>query len=146
MHPELHINYVAILVAAAANIVLGFLWYGPLFGKAWIKEMGLSPDQKPAPGVMMRGMILMIVGSFLTAYVLAFSVEIWRPSTWSLGLDRPNWVYGHAAGFFTWIGFHVPVLFNSVAWEMRSWKLFTINAAYHFVSLQAIGLTLAYWR
>ncbi len=146
MQPEIHVNYLAILAAIVANMVLSFLWYGPLFGKAWAKQVGLPMDQKPAPSVMVRAMILMVVGSFLTAYVLAHSAEVWRPSTWKAGPDEANWTYGHAAGFFTWVGFYVPQLLNSVAWEMKSWKLFGINAGYHFVALQAMGMILAFWR
>ena len=33
------INYLAVLGAAAASIVLGFLWYGPLFGNQWAALM-----------------------------------------------------------------------------------------------------------
>lgn len=36
------VNYLAILVAAVLSMVLGFLWYGPLFGKEWTKLMGVT--------------------------------------------------------------------------------------------------------
>lgn len=45
-----------------------------------------------------------------------------------------------------YIGFIVPMLLNSVAFEGKSWTVFAINAAYQFVSLQIIGMILAYWR
>ena len=146
MQPDIHLNYWAILVAMAASIVLGFLWYVPILGKAWMKEMGMSPDHKPDPRVMRRGMILMVIGSFLTAFVLAYSEEVWRPSVWKVGADASNAFYGFMSGFFTWIGFYVPLLLGTVAWENKSWKLFGINAAYYFVSLQAMAMILAFWR
>ncbi|MBI3341870.1 DUF1761 domain-containing protein, partial [Candidatus Curtissbacteria bacterium] len=37
---EFQINYMAVVAAAVVNMVLGFLWYGPLFGKPWMKMMG----------------------------------------------------------------------------------------------------------
>ena len=37
---QFQVNYLAVLVSAIAMIVLGFIWYGPLFGKIWTKEMG----------------------------------------------------------------------------------------------------------
>jgi hypothetical protein len=91
-------------------------------------------------------MILMVIGSFLTAFVLAHSAEVWRSSVWKTGTDQPAYVYGFFSAFFTWIGFYVPMLFSSVAWEGKSWKLFGINAAYHFLALQMAGAILAYWR
>lgn len=39
MHPELHINFLAVLVAVFVNVIIGFLWYGPIFGKAWRKVL-----------------------------------------------------------------------------------------------------------
>src|SRR3979411_3551552 len=78
MQPDIRLNYWAILVAVAATMVLGFLWYGPIFGKAWMKEMGIPAGSKPDPKVMRRGLILMLIGSFLTAFVLAHTGEGWR--------------------------------------------------------------------
>ena len=146
MQPAMQLNYWAVLAAMAAAIAIGFLWYGPILGKAWMKEMGMSPDQKPGPGVMQRAMILMVIGSLLTAAMLALGVEVWRLSDWKMGPSATNATYGFFTAFFAWIGFYVPLLFGSVAWENRSWKLFGINAAYHFISLQAMGMILAYWR
>ena len=146
MQPEIHPNYLAVLVCVAANFVLGFLWYGPLFGKSWAKEMKFPPDFKPATSQMMQAMALMVVGAFMTAFVLAHSVEVWRPSTWKAGADAAGWTYGFFSALFTWFGFFVPILLGGVAWEGKSWKLFGINAAYHFVSLQIIGAILTHWR
>ena len=35
---EIHVNYIAILVAAVVSFFIGALWYSPLlFAKRWIK-------------------------------------------------------------------------------------------------------------
>jgi len=146
MYPQIEINYLAILGAILANIVIGFLWYGPVFGKLWMKEMGFNPDMKPGTRAMIQSMILMIIGAFFTAYVISHSSAVWRPSVWSAGEDSPAWSYGFYAALFTWVGFYIPVLFNSVSWEQRTWKLFSINAAYHFINLQIVAFIVSYWR
>ncbi len=146
MQPEIHLNWLAILAAVIANIALGFMWYGPLLGKVWMKEMKMPADSKPESGTMQRTMILMIGGSLLTAYVLAHGVQVWRPSTWHVGAVASSAMYGFFAGLFVWIGYYVPVLFAGVAWEGKSWKLFSINAGYYLVSLQVMGAILACWR
>ena len=146
MHPDIHINYIAILAAVVVNYIIGFLWYGPLFGKTWMAEMKIPADSKPAPGAMLRGSILMVIGSFLTAYVLAHDTQVWRASVWHAGEDMANWQYGFYAGFFVWLGFYVPMSLGGVAWENKSWKLFSLNVAYQFVSLQAVGAILANLR
>ena len=37
-------NLLAILVAAAAGFLVGGIWYGPLFGKAWMEEHGFTEE------------------------------------------------------------------------------------------------------
>lgn len=139
MHP--HLNCVAILVAAVASFLFGWLWYGPLFGKAWAREMKMSMDQKPGSGVMIRGMILMIIGALLTSYVLASNASAWH----GVMPDAMPAMFGFMGGFFTWLGFYVPQLFHGVSWEGKSWKLFWINAFHAFFALQIISMILAFW-
>ena len=44
----MNINYLAVVVAAIVNMALGSLWYGPIFGKAWIKMMKFSESDMKA--------------------------------------------------------------------------------------------------
>lgn len=149
MQPAIDINYLAVAAAVIANIILGFLWYSPLlFSKPWSKEMGVIVPQKPDPKLMMRGLMLMIIGTFLIVWCLAHNAAVWRPSTWGVtGIaEGSDLMHGFMSGFFTWLGFFVPQLLGGVAWENRSWKLFGINASYNFIGLQISGMILAFWR
>lgn len=146
MLPQIYVNGYAVAAAVAANIVIGFVWYGPLFGTAWMREMGMAPDFKPDPAVLKRSMLLMLVSALLTAIVLACAIEVMRPSSWQAGEDAAHYVFGLTAAALAWIGFYVPMLLGGVAWENRSWQLFRINAGYHLVALIAAGLILAHWR
>jgi hypothetical protein len=146
MQPQLVLNIPAVLVAALAAFFFGWIWYGPLFGKTWAKAMGMKMDKKPDPSVMMRGMVLQIISLLLMSYVLAHSVQVWRPSVWNAGQDQANHVYGLMGGFFTWLGFFVPMQLHKVAWENKSWKLFLINIGHDFIALQILGQILAAWR
>ena len=80
MEPQISINWLAVLASVVAAMVVGYLWYGPLFGKAWATEMKLPPDFKPTSKQMSRAMVLQILGAFLMTYVLAHDVQVWRPS------------------------------------------------------------------
>jgi hypothetical protein len=147
MHePNIVLSWPAILIAVVAAFFLGFLWYGPLFGKPWAKLMGFKLNHKPKPRVMAKAYGLQLLGTFLTAFVMAHTCQIWRPSVWGLGQDSPFYMYGFYNGIFTWLGFYVPLQFGKVTWENRPWKLFFINASYELVMLQAMSLILAYWR
>jgi len=39
----IEVNYLAVFIATIASFVFGWLWYGPLFGKAWMRMMGYTP-------------------------------------------------------------------------------------------------------
>ena len=38
------INWLAVLVSVIANMVIGAIWYGPLLGKPWMKELGFTME------------------------------------------------------------------------------------------------------
>lgn len=41
----MHINFLAVLVAALVPMVMGFIWYSPkTFAPAWIREAGLDEE------------------------------------------------------------------------------------------------------
>ena len=140
---ELKINAVAILVAVVINFILGALWFAPLFGKAWAKEMGYDESTKPDKSVMIKGMLFMLLGNFLFAWVFAHNIAAWTfvPDVSQLG-PFPN---AMSAAIFTWIGFYLPGHLGSTVWEKKSWKLFAINAGYDLVSLLIVAFILCYW-
>jgi hypothetical protein len=142
--PHIEINYLAIVVAVVANFVLGFLWYTPLFGKVWAKEHGFDTTKKPPAGAFAKGMILMVIGNFLMAYVFAHNIAVWNPVTWGLPASEMSpMANAFTAAIFTWLGSFVPTDLSTVAWEMKSWKLFFINTGYHLVALIVVALILA---
>jgi hypothetical protein len=145
--PNIHINMLAILIAVVANFILGFLWYTPLFGKAWGKEMGFNMDQKPPASALIKGMVFMVIGNFLMAWVFAHNMAVWNPVTWGLPpSEMSSNVNGSAimAAIFTWLGFFVPTDLGTVAWENKSWKLFFINTTYHLLSLVVVAMILVH--
>jgi len=141
---ELKINIVAILVAVVVNFILGSLWYMPLFGKLWGKEMGYDINVKPAKSEMMKGMAFMVIGNFLFAFVFAHNIAAWQfvPGIKEMGTV----VNAVMAAIFTWVGFYVPGNLTATVWEKKSWKLFAINAGYQLASLLVVSFILTYWN
>lgn len=143
--PTIHINFIAILIAVVANFILGFIWYTPLFGKVWGKEMGFDMTRKPPASALIKGMIFMIIGNFLMAWVFAHNMAVWNPVTWGLPPSEVSPAQNAtAAAIFTWLGFFFPTDLGTVAWESKSWKLFFINTGYHLASLFLVAMILAH--
>lgn len=145
MEPTIQLNFVAIGLATLAMFFLGFLWYTPLFGKIWAKEMGFSRDMEVPKGFLIRSLILNLIGNFLLAFVLSHNILAWDARSWG---HASNFIdQGQAAvmsAFFTWLGFYVPHDLGAVTWQMKSWKLFFINTSYHLVGLLIVSFILVY--
>lgn len=143
MEPIIHLNYLAISIAVVANFIFGFIWYTPLFGKAWARELGikLEEGQKPPAGALIKGMLMNLIGNFFLAFVLYHNIAVWNPVTWAQPSDGgAAWAYALTASGFTWLGFYLPVDLNTVAWEGKSWKFFFINTTYHLLSLILVAM------
>ena len=143
MYPEISVNVLPVVLSVIAGVVLGFVWYGPLFGKLWARLMNMPADFKPTGSALFGSVALNVIGTVLTACALVHAINLSHPSFWKAGEDQAFFVYGFMVGLYAWAGLIVPVLLNSVAWEGRNWKLFGINAAYYFFNTQIIAMIMA---
>lgn len=145
----LPINIWAVLGAAIIANVIGFLWYGPVFGKYWIGLLGLDNSREgmatlkakaKAEGGMAKSYALMFVGSLVMSYVL--SAVVFFTYLFFLGWGV---LAGPAVGFLAWLGFVAPVTLSSVLWEGKSWRLWVLNNGYYLVTFMVMGLTFMVW-
>lgn len=127
------VNYLAVLVAGIAVQPLGFLWYGPLFGKPWMALKGIDPsgsDASPGPALAI---------GFLVALV-----EFWMLSNvldWVGAADIPHALCISA---LMWLGFVAPIVaMGNVFSDRASLKLWVIDAGYQLAALLLAGLVLA---
>lgn len=133
------INLWAVLVAAVINMVVGSLWYGPLFGKIWMPLAGHTPtsiDQSTQKG-MGPTYFMAFVGSVVMAYVFAHVLATYGADSIALGLQAALWM---------WFGFISVVLLGKVLWEGKSWKLWLLESAYYLVVLMINSAVLVSWR
>ena len=130
------INYVAVLVAAVASMVIGFLWYSPaLFGKKWLKLMKIkAKDIKKMQKGAKEGYIVAFISALVTAYVLAYFLGL---------LDIKTAVEGAKVGFWAWLGFIATTQIGSVLWEGKPKELFVLNTAHALIGLVVMGAILA---
>jgi hypothetical protein len=130
------INYIPVLVATLASFVLGWLWYGPLFGNLWLKLNGKNPKKMVSPkkGEMTRVMFLSFLGSLIMVYIFSFLISL-------IYVNGIFMVFNLAV--LLWLGFFVcTTLLGDVLWDMKPWKLFFLNSAYWLVNLVLIGIIL----
>jgi hypothetical protein len=139
---EVPINYLAVLVAAIANMILGSLWFGPFFGKAWMRagdwtEEKMTEAKKKG---MTMSYALMGLGSLVMACTLAHVLVLTNTYFGTSGVSL-----GVSVGFLSWIGFVAPVTMGVVLWENKSWTYWAITYGYYLVALVLMGAILAVW-
>jgi len=135
------INFWAVLVAAVATMILGFLWYSPiLFARPWMRLMGIDPDDKAKLAEMRKGTgklyALSFIASLVSALVLAKIIDI---------TSINSIFYGMKFGFFVWLGFVATVQLTGALFSKQPTKLFLINTGYQLVCYLAMGAILAKW-
>jgi hypothetical protein len=127
---DIPINYLAVLLAAIAYFVIGWIWYAPfLFGNQW----GRHEEKLEEPGHYSRK-IGAYVGEFIIAlviaYVLALFIEISQADEMVEGIVVALWV---------WVGFIVTTHFSAILWGRKTVKHFFIHVGFMLLGLIAMG-------
>lgn len=130
---QLHINYLAVIVVTILAFVLGGLWYGPLFGKAWMKESGVKEGD--GKDKMLRTFGL----SILLNIIIAFNLSAF------LGA-KADLQFGLFAGLAAGIGWVSASLGIIYLFSQKSLKLFIIDAGYQAVIYAIMGAVLGAWK
>jgi hypothetical protein len=135
------VNLLAVLVAAIATMILGFLWYSPLlFARPWMSLMGYAPDDKAKQDEMRKGAGKLYAMSFVVSLVTAFVLgKIIRISTVDTAL------YGMKVGAGVWLGFVTAVQLTDKLFAKKPLKLYLINTGYQLLCYLAMGAILAVW-
>ena len=132
------VNYLAVLTATIVSFFLGFLWYGPLFGKRWMKLMNFTEKNiKNMKLTPMKAMTLGFVTTLITVYVLAMFLKIAQVETISSGL---------IIGFWIWLGFFATTSLGSFLWEGKSINLYLFNNAFNLINILIVSGILSVWK
>lgn len=136
------IYFPAVLAAAVACMVLGFVWYSPLlFARPWTIAMGMDPDDKVKMAEMQKGAGKLYGAAFLASLLGAMLLSKLLAV---MGIRLP--LYGMKIGAAVWVGFVMPVQLTGTLFGMRSLKVFFIDTGYQLVCYLAMGAILAVWR
>lgn len=130
------INYIGILIAGIVSMMIGGMWYGPLFGKIWVKEAGITDEMMASAKAkgMTKSYIFTLISCLISAYILAYFMGVQSVTSVSSTLTLV---------FMIWLGFQIPIHLGTVLWDMKTFKLFVINSLYSLVSLLASGIILS---
>ena len=67
----LSVNWLAVWVAAIVNMVVGFLWYGPLFSGLFLRRIGKREEEiEASPLVYPLGFVMGLVTTYVLAVII----------------------------------------------------------------------------
>ena len=132
----LSIDLWAVFVAALSTFFVGWIWYGPLFGKKWMRLNGFTKDNLKEGGLSMPA----IMGfSFLGSLIAAFAMA-------AVFGDGVTISYGICTGLVISVFWISTSRLNDVLYEKQPFALFLINAGYNVVSFVLMGIIISVWQ
>lgn len=132
------LNWLAVIAVAIAGFLLGWLWYGALFGKVWMAEMKITPEAVKS-------------GTYNMPKLFGTSFAYTLLSTFGLALllrahGTTSAMRGAEMGLFVGVLFVGTRLANGGLWENRTLRLLAINIGHEVVLFAMQGAILAVWR
>ncbi len=132
---EVHVNFLAVAAATVASYILGFVWYGVIFSKTWMRLTGIT-EMKPKP----LNLILVVISMFIMAYVLNHSIIFGDAYLKTGGIS------GALAGaFFLWLGFVATTTVIIKLYESKPWGLWLLDNAFWYISISVMAVILSVW-
>lgn len=133
---EVKINHLAAVVCIVFLFVLGFLWYDPLFGEAWLKAVGLTMEDAmanpPGAGHWITNTVSTIALVYLLAWLLA-----------RLGVQSA--VSGLLHGALIAFVFILMTSMVNNMFAQAPYNLAWITGGFHVVGMGISGLILGAW-
>ncbi|MEA3462057.1 MAG: DUF1761 domain-containing protein [Bacteroidota bacterium] len=139
---ETMVNYWTVAAGAVLSMVVGAIWYGPLFGKKWMEIVGVDPADEEARKKMQKSAgslygVQFVLSLFQVAVLAYLVVDSQRHG----GLERALWI---------WAAFIIPTLAGAVMWTNEAsklkWARFLIQGGFQLVIFVIFGLLLQFWK
>lgn len=136
------ISIPAVLVAALASFIIGFLFHMPPLGNIWMRLANITPTGNEKLSDMWRQMLANYLIDVVVAFVMAgafwlvFASPLMGPATWYRGAILAAWL---------WLGFIATTNSVNVIWMGQSKKLWLFEAVASLTAMLAMGAILAVW-
>jgi hypothetical protein len=127
-------NWIAVLIGVVISMVLGALWYGPLFGQAWLRMIGKRQEDLEAST---STYLTTAFASLLTMISLNLIV---------IAFGATTLVNGLLVGALIGIGLSATATFVYTNFEGPPLNVWALYVAYQVVVFLIMGAVFAIWR
>ena len=134
------INWLAVLVASLVGFAIGYIWYGPIFGKQWMASIGKT-EEELSKGNMAKTFGFTFVFQFIMATFLA--MFFYGSPESAMSMDASTGAYYGLLTGFGWVATSTGV---GALFEQKSWQYIFINAGYWVIVFVLMGWILGAWQ
>ena len=139
-----NINWWLVLAVSVLQIFIGSIWYGPIFGKFWMKLMGSAHMSKEEIKKAQKEMMPMYVIQFLMSFIMNIAIYVAVKISSDGMLLTDIW-----AAIVLWIGFVLPIQVGEVIWsnlsnEMKMKKL-AVSSVQQLITMCIAAAIFSYW-
>jgi len=134
----LEFSWWVLLGAAVAQMVGGMLWYGPIFGKAWLKAMGLDAGDKEKMAQMQKDAGPAYGASLIFSIIFGYVVDVLFSS---LGIS--SLMSAVLVVLVLWLAFTIANTSKAVLWGEMNRDVLLINSGFEILLFIAVAV-LAY--
>jgi len=128
------VNYLAVIVAAIAAVVIGIVYYGLAgLGDRLARLMGSTPVGRPGPAQLVIGVVVALVNAWVLALL-------------SLNLGAASITDGIMLGVVAWLGFMATLSGAQVAFQGRPWNAWLITNVHDVVIQVVMAAIVTLWR
>ena len=124
-------QFLPIILGALAAFAAGAVWYGPIFGKVWQHEVGLSDDDLKNSNMAMKyglSFLLILMMSYALSMIIGF-----HPA------EEMNWMHGAFHGCMAALFYSATIVGINYLYQGKSLKLWLIDAGYACLFMAVSG-------
>lgn len=166
----MHINFLAVLVAALVPMIMGFIWYNPkVLGNAWMQSAGLNEEKLKG-----ANMAVIFGVSFVLSFLLAFFIQpmvihqfhvasvfydyqeqikdvtspegsLYKQVLDLVGNGHRTFGHGMLHGVMGGLFVAMPIIATGSMFERKGFKYIAINAGYWIICMGIMGGIVSAW-
>ncbi len=158
----MEMNFLIFFLAALIPLILGFVWYGPLFGTIWMKEVGFTKESMKGKNMVLTFVMCYIFSLFIAMFLLPITIhqmgiystlagepgfteqtgvvfDYYKEFMVNYGNRFRTFKHGALHGTLSGIFLVLPIVAIIAMFERKSVKYIAINAGYWILSLAIMG-------
>lgn len=157
----MEINWLIVFSTAIIPLLVGFVWYGPLFGKVWMKEAGLNESDLQGTNMLKITLLTFLFGMMLAVALIGIVIHQWNVqsvlmtpefeeagSTSKAYLEEFMSIYGNnfrtfqhglLHGVISGIFIFLPIIGTNALYERKSFKYILVNVGFWTISAGLMG-------